>query len=194
MALNNEIKGMPPSHEASKTIASGSFRTHTTSELQLLTKGKYIGKTLGSGTARDIDPLSKAVVEYVYNNNIEAAKARFAKNGSIEEYNGKIKDAKIRHEKMQKTFSIEKYADYVSRVGGTTKETLIANLEAALEKIDTNSLSDKNKSLLDRVWSKIKPNEKNTPTASKNQSNLITKNSKKVASLSSKLFDANTRQ
>ena len=59
------------------------------------------------------------------------------------------------------------------------KETLITNLEAALEKVDTNSLSDKNKSLLARVWGKIKPNEKNTPTTSKTQSNLITRNSER---------------
>lgn len=193
MALNNEIKGMPSSHEDSTKIASGSFRDATVEAL-LLDKDKYNSKKLGSGTTKDIDPLSKAVVEYVYNNNIEAAKARFSKNGDILEYNGKIKDAKIRHEKMQKTFSIEKYANYVSSTSGTIKETLITNLEAALGKVNTDSLSDKNKSLLARVWGKIKSGEKSTPTASKNQSNLITKNSKNVASLSSKQFDANTRQ
>ena len=193
MALNNKIKGMPPSHEDSTKIASGSFREEMIPAIQL-SKGKFKVTSLGSGTTKDIDPLSKAVVEYVYNNNIENAKARFAKNGSIEEYNGKIKEAEIRHQKMQKTFSIEKYADYVSKTSGMLKETLVTNLEAALEKVDTKSLSDKNKSLLARVWGKIKSGEKSTPTASKNQSNLITKNSKKVASLSSKLFDANTRQ
>ena len=175
MANDNNIKGMPPSYEGSASIAKGSFRAQTIEALQL-SKEKYNGKLLGSGSERNIDPLSKAVIEYVYNNNIDTAYARFAKNGNTKEFQGKLHEAEVRYANMQKTFSIEKYADYVSRMSGATKDTLVSNLEAALAKVDTNSLSEKNKSLLAKVWGKIKPAEKTSPSANTSRTAIITKN------------------